>query len=593
MGPSPAEAVAAVAAGAPEHPVEPVPLPPIPEVRGALAPRVVYPPANALIQARDSTFIFGSVGSGDARLTINGVPVEVQPNGAFLAFLPVPREPQYELVVTRGGERARLVHPVRLLPPRPSLGIDAPLAADTASLTPAAGLALRPDEPVRVSVRATTDARATLETPDGGRFSLLRGEPQGSAGARFAADVPARRLTRGGRLVLARNAERLVLNVPPVALADTGAAVYALLGRPTPADTDLVMVARPVPGGTYRWLLLPGTPVRVTGASGDFTRVRLDASVEAWVNTSDLERLPSGTPAPRRVVGNLLVQPDSAWVDVVFPMAERPAFLVREEENRLVLTLHGAVANTDIITFARSDGLVRHVTWEQETSDRARYVLHLAHAPYGYQPLWRDGRFVLRVRRRPLVNPNEPLRGVRIAVDAGHPPVGATGPTGLYEGDATLAIARRVQRLLEERGAQVIMTRTTPDAVPLGDRPAIARRHSAHALVSIHLNALPDGVNPFVSHGTGTYYFHPHSDALARAVQAGMVRHMGLRDLGVYYDNLALVRPTWMPAVLCEGAFLMIPEQEAALRTDEFQERYARGVVEGLEAYFRALPTAP
>jgi N-acetylmuramoyl-L-alanine amidase len=64
---------------------------------------------------------------------------------------------------------------------------------------------------------------------------------------------------------------------------------------------------------------------------------------------------------------------------------------------------------------------------------------------------------------------------------------------------------------------------------------------------------------------------------------------MRLRDLGVYYDNLALARPTWMPSVLCEGAFIIVPEQEAALRTPEFQQRYAEGVVDGLEAYFRKL----
>jgi hypothetical protein len=50
-----------------------------------------------------------------------------------------------------------------------------------------------------------------------------------------------------------------------------------------------------------------------------------------------------------------------------------------------------------------------------------------------------------------------------------------------------------------------------------------------------------------------------------------------------------------MPSVLCEGAFIIIPEQEAALRTTEFQAAYARGVVEGLESYFRTLaaPGAP
>jgi N-acetylmuramoyl-L-alanine amidase len=41
--------------------------------------------------------------------------------------------------------------------------------------------------------------------------------------------------------------------------------------------------------------------------------------------------------------------------------------------------------------------------------------------------------------------------------------------------------------------------------------------------------------------------------------------------------------------VLCEGAFLMLPEQEAAMRTPEYQERYALGIADGLESYFRAL----
>ena len=133
------------------------------------------------------------------------------------------------------------------------------------------------------------------------------------------------------------------------------------------------------------------------------------------------------------------------------------------------------------------------------------------------------------------------------------------------------------------------MTRTTMQPLGVGERPPIARRANAHALVSIHLNALPDGVNPFPAHGTGTYWFHPQAAPLARAVQAGMVRRMGLRDLGTNYNNLALARPTWMPAVLCEGAFLMIPEQEAALRTPQFQAAYAVGVADGFEAYFRAL----
>jgi N-acetylmuramoyl-L-alanine amidase len=229
------------------------------------------------------------------------------------------------------------------------------------------------------------------------------------------------------------------------------------------------------------------------------------------------------------------------------------------------------------------------VQWTPLATDRGRYTLHLASPPFGYLVFWdrAQGALVLRVRRPPVVDPAAPLRGLTIAVDPGHPPIGATGPTGLYEPVPTLAIGLEVKRLLEAQGATVFMTRTTADPVPLNDRPVMARRANAHALVSIHLNALPDGVNPFVSNGTGAYYFQPQSIPLARALQQGMVARMGLKNLGINYDNLALARPTWMPAVLCEGAFLMLPQQEYALRTPQFQAAYAQGVVDGLTQFFR------
>src|SRR4051812_24771466 len=69
-------------------PVVTAPLPPVPHVAGPLDVRVVYPVAGSLVQARDSNFIFGSVGNGDATLTIDGASVPVAPNGAFLAWLP-------------------------------------------------------------------------------------------------------------------------------------------------------------------------------------------------------------------------------------------------------------------------------------------------------------------------------------------------------------------------------------------------------------------------------------------------------------------------------------------------------------------------
>ena len=47
-------------------------LPPVPAVRGPLDIRVVYPGPAVRVAARDSSFLYGSLGSGDATLTING-----------------------------------------------------------------------------------------------------------------------------------------------------------------------------------------------------------------------------------------------------------------------------------------------------------------------------------------------------------------------------------------------------------------------------------------------------------------------------------------------------------------------------------------
>ena len=93
-------------------------LPPVPEVRGPLALRVIYPAAGATVAVRDSSFLFGSTGTGAARLTINGRPVPVWPNGAWIAWLPFPRDSvmRFRLEASVGAEVARVEHEVRRAP---------------------------------------------------------------------------------------------------------------------------------------------------------------------------------------------------------------------------------------------------------------------------------------------------------------------------------------------------------------------------------------------------------------------------------------------------------------------------------------------
>jgi N-acetylmuramoyl-L-alanine amidase len=94
-------------------------------------------------------------------------------------------------------------------------------------------------------------------------------------------------------------------------------------------------------------------------------------------------------------------------------------------------------------------------------------------------------------------------------------------------------------------------------------------------------------VNPLTNSGASVYYNHPWSLPLARAVQAELVRRLGVRDLGIGRGDLALVRTTWMPSILTEGLFIMVPEQEAALRSPQGQRLYAEAVVEGIRRFLR------
>lgn len=513
-------------------PTPALPLPPVPAVDGPLAIRVVYPSLNQTITSRDSNFIFGSTGSGNAALTVNGVPVRVWPNGAFLGFVvnPTGETPAYELVAARGADTARLTLPIRYR------------AAPVAAL-PAPSAPFTKPESLATS-RADTIAALNARL-DSVRAQLGRDDPIG----------------------------------------------YVQLGQPSVgADSDRVIVGRPIAGGTYKWFFPPGTVVPLLGRANGTARIRLDRELSVFVDSADAIDAPEVTAPPRRISANMRVRGAPNGVDVVLPIGQRAPYFIEELPRAIVVTLYGVRGNTDLVNYAPTDSMVRTVEWKQENDERLVVTVNLRAAPFGYLVTWENNAMVLRLRGRPAIDRGRPLAGLTIAVDPGHPPIGATGPTGLWEPQATLPIGFALKRLLEERGATVLMTRTNDSAVALGDRPIMARRANAHAFVSIHLNAYPDGVNPFVAPGTGTYFFRTHSEPLARAVQRGMVSQLGLMDLGVNYNNLAVVRGTWYPAVLCEGAFLMLPDQEAALRTPEYQERYARGIADGLESYFRTLP---
>lgn len=214
-----------------------------------------------------------------------------------------------------------------------------------------------------------------------------------------------------------------------------------------------------------------------------------------------------------------------------------------------------------------------------------------------------------------------------IALDPGHggAETGATGPTGLLEKDVTLAIARELRELLENRlGVRVIFTRDEDQDLPLDERTSLANNNKSDLFISIHANASPRRN----AKGSSVYFLSQQaSDEESRRVAAAenaparsasasnrdlqfilwdMAQTASLNESSVLAEILLeellgssgeennrgikqapfrVLMGATMPAVLVEVGFITNPDEERLLRTNKYQEELAQAIFRGVLRY--------
>ena len=205
------------------------------------------------------------------------------------------------------------------------------------------------------------------------------------------------------------------------------------------------------------------------------------------------------------------------------------------------------------------------------------------------------------VARRDSLPPADPLllEGRRVVIDPGHGGYfkGALGVGGLTEAEVNLGVALVLDTLLTERGAAVLLTRTsdrdylTPaDSSLKGDLAERTRRGNAFApdlFISIHHNADPGGAHDV--NETQTYYQlgddGPAYDA-GTDVHRALVRNLGIAGQRLLPGNYAVVRGSEAPALLTESSYLTNPDVEAKLRTPQARRLEAEALLIGITRYF-------
>lgn len=195
-----------------------------------------------------------------------------------------------------------------------------------------------------------------------------------------------------------------------------------------------------------------------------------------------------------------------------------------------------------------------------------------------------------------------PVSGKTVILDAGHGGAdgGAVGSNGITEAELNLQITLKVQKLLEQSGTTVILTRSDENAMydlnsktlrqkkvtDTKNRVKLGNESSADIFVSIHLNKIAQQQYS----GWQCFYKNQNEESkhLAESIQSGLNDAMQKESKRVAQkiSDVYIVKFVEIPLSIVECGFLSNPQEEEKLQQDDYQNNLAWGIYTGICNYF-------
>ncbi|MCH2086567.1 MAG: N-acetylmuramoyl-L-alanine amidase [Pseudoalteromonas sp.] len=363
----------------------------------------------------------------------------------------------------------------------------------------------------------------------------------------------------------------------------------------------------------------------------------------------------------QNTINSVRVWPSPDSTRVVFDLNDKPDFsyFMLKNPARLVIDLRNTDKLDSLPAIPQKHQIVSKLRYSKpKDSKSVRFVFELARAskPVVFALLPTDPykhRLVVDLvdktpKAEPVASTNTSVkkrelnqeRDIVIAIDAGHggEDPGSIGPSGTYEKDITLQIAKRLERMIDaEKGMISRMVRRSDYFVNLNTRTSIARKKKADFFVSIHADAFtspqPNGASVWVLSlrranseiGKWIEDKEKHSELLGGA--AGVLKDtasekylaQALLDMSMDHSmktgfsvaeevvselrkvakmhkkrpqaaSLAVLKSPDIPSILVETGFISNPREERMLKTAQHQERLAKAIFTSIKNYYMKNP---
>ncbi|WP_286263406.1 N-acetylmuramoyl-L-alanine amidase [Thalassotalea atypica] len=362
----------------------------------------------------------------------------------------------------------------------------------------------------------------------------------------------------------------------------------------------------------------------------------------------------SGQAFAKEKINGIRVWPAPENTRVVFDLTNKPqySYFSLSSPERLVIDFKNSKNIVALKDLAKKDPRINRIrTSKAKTKGGSRIVLELADKyKLTVFPLAPAGQYGNRlvvdlhdnakvIPKATVSVPKNKARDIIIGIDAGHggEDPGSVGPKGTYEKRVTLAIAKKLQALINnEKGLKAEMIRKGDYYIPVGKRSEIARRKQVDFMVSIHADAFytpqPRGASVWVVSnrrveselakwlrnreknsellGGGGGVIKNTSDenlaitladmskehtlevsmSMAYKVQNQLKKITKMHKKTPQHGNFGVLKASDYPSILVETGFISNHQEERNLTSSVHQNKLAKAIFNGVKSYFSDRP---